>query len=176
MNRTLEAYRDVVVVNGERLTLEMNLDFGKKRKEEQRQYFGGDRTVGWFYLYNSAKLHPDTVMECVMSEAGDSITSLYKRHPIFASQGSLMTARNALMFALSEKIGLSIEAIGIEDEARGRTLGLSELSTGQLIDMLAERSGVVIAAKTDSYGNDLPGQEERKKLIPLGGKRGARYD
>jgi hypothetical protein len=154
MNATLDAYRDVVVVNGEQKTLDLSLDLKKKSTEEQRNFFAGTPMTGWFYLYG--REGDDTLMECVMSPQGDSITSLYKRHPIFASAGELIRARTTLMAALSDKVGLSIEGIGIEDMARGRTLGLAELSTGQLIDLLAERSGVSLAAKTDSYGQEMP--------------------
>lgn len=162
MEHVLAAYRDVVVVNSERKTLELSLQMRKMTQAQQRDHFAGTKMTGWFYLY--CPEDSDTVMECVMSERGDSVTSLYKRHRIFASNGELIRARTELMSALSQKIGLSVDAIGIEDETRGRTLGLGELSTGQLIDLLAERSGLSLAAPTDSYGQDL-----RKDLIPLGG-------
>lgn len=148
-------FRDVVVVNGERIVLELSLDLKKLPLSEQRKCFGGSDKVGYFYLFGHKEKFTDTVMECVMSPLGDSVTSLYKAHPIFESPGELIRARSILMHAIAEKVGLSEEAIGIDDAARGRTLGLDELSTGQLIDILAERVGT-IHMNTDSHGQELP--------------------
>jgi hypothetical protein len=151
---TLERYRNVVVVNSPRVNLELSQHLRKLPVDMQRARFGGRYGVGFFWLFSHSEVHPDKVMECVVSTAGDAISSTYLVHPMFASLGELLTARENLIKALTEKIGLSIESIGIDDPGRGRALSLPELSTGQLIDILAERMGSSIAS-TSSMGGDL---------------------
>lgn len=151
---TLQRYADVVAVNADRIALELSLLLKNEPPEVQRKTFGGSREAGWFYLYHNAK-HPDSMFECVMSqEGGDSITALYKTNRIFGSVGELISARETLIRAIAEKVGLSREAVGIEDPGRGRTVGLVDLSTGQLIDMLAEKVGssIVVANNHSAAG------------------------
>jgi len=150
--QVLEKYRDLVAVNSERIALELSLNLRKESIEAQRAAFGGSRELGFFYLYRH-DAHNDKVLESVLAMTGDAITSVYVNHRANASIGSLMAARSELMRAISEKIGLSIEAIGIEDPGRGRQVALSELATGQLIDILAERMGTSVAV-TGSFGGD----------------------
>lgn len=145
----LQAYSDVVVVNSAKIALEISLTFREQHQSVQRAAFAGTRETGHFYLYRIDKF-PDTIFECVASPAGDAITSLYKNHRIFGSAGELMRARKHLIDSISEKVGLSAESIGIDDPGRSRALSLSELSTGQLIDTLAERMGQSILV-TDSH-------------------------
>jgi hypothetical protein len=155
MHPALDAYKDVVVVNADRIALELSLKFKEASKMAQHQAFGGTVDAGWFYLYRRDDMHTDTVLECVVSpDSGDMITSLYKNHSIFGDKGELIRARRVLIKAIAEKVGLSAEAIGIEDTARGRALGLTELSTGQLIDLLAERLGHTVVT-TDTHGLGL---------------------
>lgn len=149
----LNQYRNVVVVNSPRVNLELSLNLRKLSVEQQRAHFGGLYGVGFFWLY-SHESHPDKVMECVVSTAGDAISSTYIVNPIFASLGELLNARERLINALVEKTGLPIESIGVDDPGRGRVLSLPELSTGQLIDLLAERMGTSLAA-TGTAGGDL---------------------
>ncbi len=146
---TLSQYADVVVVNSAKIALEIALTLKQQPQHTQRDAFAGSRETGHFYLYRLDKF-PDTVFECVASPDGDAITSLYKNHRIFGSAGELMRARGQLIAAISEKVGLSAESIGIDDPGRGRALSLNELSTGQLIDTLAERMGQSILV-TDSH-------------------------
>lgn len=135
----LDQYKDVVVVNANHIALEISLNLKSKNMQEQREAFAGNYATGFFYL-NRIDKFPDTVFECVVSPSGDAITSLYKSHRIFSEPAELMRARERVAKAIAESVGLSAEGVGIEDDARGRTLGLNELSTGQLIDMLAQRT------------------------------------
>lgn len=146
---TLDQFRDVVVANANQILLEISLDLRNKSLEEQRKAFAGEKAHGFFYLHRMDK-HPEFVFECLVSPYGDAISSLYMNHRIFNSPGELMRARAVLCKAVAEKVGLSVEGVGVDDAARGRTLGLSDLSTGQLIDMLAERMGQSIVT-TDSH-------------------------
>ncbi len=136
-----DSMRDVVVINHDRTALEISFDLKEKPKNEQRAAFAGSRETGYFYMHRIDKF-PDTVYECVVSpDGGDAIASVYKNNRIFQNPGELIRARETLIKAIAQKVGLTPESVGVEDEGRGRVLGLSELSTGQLIDMLAERMG-----------------------------------
>lgn len=140
---TLNRHSDVVVVNSTKFAIELGAKYRALSEAEQRQHFGGDHKVGFFYLYRHPSI-PGVVMECVVSPAGDSVTATYMDHQIFATVGELMKSRDYLQRALAQKIGISRESAGVQDAGRGRYLGLSELSTGQLIDLLADRMGVTI--------------------------------
>lgn len=151
--QTLQRFRDVVVDNNSRTVLELSLALRKLEERAQREHFGGTYREGFVYLYRNDALNPNVVMESVVAVQGDAITSLYRNHPIFTNLNSLIDGRRELMQAVAAKIGLSIESIGIDDSTRGRTLGLSELSTGQLIDILAERIGTTVMV-SGSHGGD----------------------
>lgn len=153
MNATLEKYRDLVAVNANHIALEISLALKAMPAEKQRETFFGSRETGFWYLYRIDKF-PDTVYECLVSATrGDAITSLYKNHSIFNTHGDLYRARLDLIRAVAEKTGLSVEGVGVDDDVRGRTLGLQELSTGQLIDLLAERSGSsILVSNSHSAG------------------------
>lgn len=155
-------YQDVVVVNSDRKALELSLKLRDLPREAQRPFFGGSNKAGFFYLFSHDSV-PDMLLESVHStEATDGITAVYKPHPIFASVGELVRARELLIDMLATKIGLPAESVGIEDPVRGRALGLSELSTGQLIDLIAEKEGSIVM-KTDSYvagASDLTGSPD----------------
>ena len=144
-----ESTRDVVVVNHEKTALEISFDLKESTKENQRLAFAGSRNAGFFYLHRIDK-HPDMVYECVVSQEGDAITSVYRNHRIFQNHGELIKARVLLINAVAQKVGLSPEGVGVDDPGRGRVLGLVELSTGQLIDMLSEKIGQSIVT-TDSH-------------------------
>lgn len=150
----LDRYRDLVAVNSERIAQELSAQLRKKTLPEQRQHFANVASSGFFFLYRDPVVHPDKVLECVVSPAGDAITSVYiGNHAMVSDMGTLIGAREALQRAISEKIGLSIEAIGVDDPGRGRALGLKELSTAQLIDLLAEQMGASVMT-TSSVGMD----------------------
>ena len=155
MNLVLEAFRDVVVINGNRIALEMSLDLRDGPAGDMTKAFAGNADTGYFYLYRSPK-HPDNVMETVVSrEHKDGITSVYKgNHRIFGSNGELMRARLRLITEIAAEVGLSPQAVGIDDPGRGRQMSLQELGTGQLIDLLSDRSRMgIVTMKTDNYAN-----------------------
>lgn len=143
-------YSDLVVVNSQHKALQLSTALNKLPKSEQRDHFAGTQLTGYFYLFRDPKVDPNVVMECVVSRDGDAITSLYVNHAINSERNALVRAREEIIRDLARKIGLSPENVGIEDEARGRPLGLSELSTGQLIDLLAEKMGKTIIT-TDGH-------------------------
>ena len=153
MSSVLEKFRDLVVINASHVALEISLALKEMPSEEQRKTFFGSRETGFWYMHRIPK-HPDTVYECVVSAGtGDAITSVYKNHSIFNTHGDLYRARLELIRAVAEKTGLSVEGVGVDDDVRGRTLGLQELSTGQLIDLLAERSGSsILVSNSHSAG------------------------
>lgn len=155
-DQTLAKYRSIVVVNDDVKALALSIALNKIPRAEHRPYFAGDHKTGFFYLFGPSDSVPDAVMETVMSPTGqDSVTSVYRFAPCFATPGELMRARGEVVAALAEKVGLSPEAIGIEDEGRGRTLGVNELAFGQLIDMLNEKTGSVIVV-SDTHNQPLP--------------------
>ena len=150
MNQEINPYLDVVVANSNNRILKLSLKLRSKSSEDQRKAFGGSPLAGYFYLFRDHEV-PDMVYECVPSrELEDAISSLYVNHRIFNSVGTLVAAREHLIKAIAEKVGLSPEAVGIDDPGRGRVLPLKDLSTGQLIDLLAEKMGKTIMT-TDSH-------------------------
>jgi hypothetical protein len=153
MTDILDKYRDVVVVNANHIGLEISLALKNEPTEKQREAFFGTMDTGFWYVHRLDK-HPDTVYECIVStNTGDAITSLYKNHRIFNTHGDLARAREELIKAIAHKVGLSHQGVGIDDPVRGRVMELRELSTGQLIDLLAERSGkTVLVTNSHSAG------------------------
>lgn len=149
----IDAYRDLVAVNSQRIALELSQSLRSLSTEQQRNHFGGSMRFGFTWLYRDDAKHPDKVMETVASPTGDAITSVYINHRCLNSLGTLAQARENLINALAQKVGLSYEAIGVEDPGRGRALGLAELSTGQLVDMLSEQMGASVMT-TGSVGGD----------------------
>lgn len=149
---TLDIYRHLVAVNSEKIALELSQKLRASTMEEQRQCFGGDFYTGFFWLFRHDS-HPDKVMETVVSPEGDAITSIYISNSFSSSIGSLMGVRKALIRAISEKVGLSVEAMGIDDQARGRSLNLAELSTAQLVDLLADQLKSSVLTTSSIGGN-----------------------
>lgn len=150
MNQEINPYLDVVVVNSGNSILKLSLKLRSKSEEDQRKAFAGSSLAGYFYLFRDHEV-PDMVYECIASkEGGDAISALYVNHRIFNSVGTLIAAREHLIRAIAEKVGLSPEAVGIDDPGRGRSLPLKDLSTGQLIDLLAEKMGKTIMT-TESH-------------------------
>lgn len=147
----LDKYKTVLVINSAQKALALSLALEKLPKNLQRERFAGSRKAGYFYLFRDDAIDPKVVMECVVSpEGGDAITSVYGNDPFNAELGTWVRAREELIETLARKIGLSIENVGIEDPARGRTMGLQELATGALIDLLAEKMGSSIIT-SDSH-------------------------
>ena len=151
--QALSAFRDIVVVNSDRITLELSSKFKKLPEPLQRPHFGGDYKSGFFWLIRDDESHPGKVMETIVSPKGDAITSVYLNHRAFQNMGELMRARAQLIEAVAQKVGLSVEAVGVDDSGRGRILGLAELSTGQLIDLLGERMGSSIVVPNNRGGD-----------------------
>lgn len=152
---TLGRMRDLVVVNSTRHSLALSQSLRALPVEHQRQHFGGDQQSGFVWLYRDDALHPDMVLETVVSPRGDAVTSVYMNHSINQSLGEVMRARKQLIAALEHSLGMSQASIGIDDYTRGRALDPAEVSTGQLIDLLAERAGAAIftsSASTSSHG------------------------
>jgi hypothetical protein len=158
MSNILSRMRDLVVYNSEHHALALSLKLEKLPVNERRKWFGGSHPTGWLYLFRDPEF-PDIVLETVQSQfGGDAITSTYiGNHSSLANVGTLISAREDLIRAIAQEIGLSIPAIGIPDPVRGRDLSLKELSTGQLIDLLAERNGVgLIQVVSDTHNVAAP--------------------
>lgn len=153
--QTLHKYRDLVVVNSDKTALEISVAFKNLPEPQQKPHFGGSYASGFTWIIRSEQ-HRDKVMETVVSPKGDAITSVYMNHSIFASLGDLQRARTDLIAAVADRVGLSIESAGVNDEGRGRMLGLAELSTGQLVDLLAERMGSSIVVPNNRGGYAVP--------------------
>lgn len=154
---TFERYRDLVVVNGDRIAHEMSYAFRQLSEEQQAQLHVNSATAGNFWLFRPAPdhKHAGMVLEVVYSiEAGDCIQAIYRDNRINASAGELIRARENLIRAIAERRGLSIERCGVDDAGRGRMIGLEEMTTGQLIDMLAEEfNGKSILTLDNRVGN-----------------------
>jgi hypothetical protein len=153
IDHILAKYRDLIVDNVDRHMLVLTQDLRAQSQERQMATFAQHPDAGGFYLYANREKLPGVVFECVRGFGGDSISSCYKAHPIFNSAGTLIAARAELIAALAFKVGLPAESVGIDDAARGRALGLHELATGQLIDLLAEKASRVLV-QTDTHAID----------------------
>lgn len=146
MTDILDKYRSVVVDNDPKKPLALAMQLRKLPEGAQRDHFAGNLKAGCVYLFADEATVPGRVYECVASlQHGDAIASCYVHHPIFNSVGSLLAAREELINAIATQVGLSPESVGIDDPGRGRTLGLTEVGTGQLIDLLGERMGFSVA-------------------------------
>lgn len=157
---TLDRYRHLVVVNSQRIALQLSQLLQKVPREQASKMMVRNRTAGCFWLFRDPNVL-GTALECVVSPAGgDSVTSLYKDCSEIATPGALLDMRTHLIEALATRVGLSVEAVGIQDQTRGRLVGLNELATGQLLDLLAEQlgSGLTLASNSvvsNSHGVDL---------------------
>lgn len=156
MSSILEAVRDVVVVNSNHHALKLSLLMRDGPPGDVKKAYAGNDQVGHFYLYRNVAAQA-MVLETVASRTHkDGITAVYREHRIFESGAELMRTRGALIEALAKEYGLPAESIGIDDAARGRSLGLNELSTGQLIDLLQDRARAgIVTMKTDNYATGV---------------------
>lgn len=154
---SINRFRTTAVVDDDVAVLRLSQKLGKMDKPEQRRFFAGSPKSGYFYLFADEKMAPGLIMETVMSTAGDSISTVYSAAgcPWFATPGELTKAREQMVTAMCEKVGLSAEAIGIEDPVRGRSLGPFELAFAQMIDLMAEEtsSSVVVS---DTHHQTMP--------------------
>lgn len=151
---TLDKYRRIAVIDDDAKLNKLSKLLQGQDKANQRAFFGGDDRTGWFYLYAHPTV-PGVIMEAVQSRHGDSVISLYAPDAVFNSVGELMKARAEVIEALSASLGLSVQAIGVEDPARGRALGVEEIAFGQLIDLLGERVISTQQSVVDNLGNPL---------------------
>lgn len=146
----LQQYSDIVVINADNLALRMGLKIQDLGITKQKESFGGNKDSGYLYLFDSEEF-PDAIYECIVSTVGgDAVTSLYKPNRIFGSVGELIRARIRLIEAIAASVGIDRHNVSVDDEGRGRALFLEELSTGQLVDMLAGRMGKSIVV-SNSY-------------------------
>ena len=154
MSSALESVRDLVVVNSNHHALKLSLLMRDGPVGDVKKAYAGNADAGHFYLYRNEAVQ-GMVMETVFSPTHkDGITSVYQEHRIFESGAELLRKRAALIVDLAAEYGLPHESIGIDDAARGRQMALTELSTGQLIDLLQDRArGGIVTMKTDNYAN-----------------------
>lgn len=160
-DQVLEKHRSIVAVNSEAIALGLSKSLNSKKDREKRQFFGGNHTYGFTWLYRDEAKYPDKVMETVVSPQGDAITSVYISHSCLTDLGELSRSRELLIKAVAEKVGLSVPAVGIDDTCRGRVLGLAELATAQLIDLLADKMGKSIVVASNIGGEN----EIAEKLV-----------
>lgn len=157
--QVLDMHRDVVAVNSTQIALGLSQLLRAKTLEEQRQYFGGSHAYGFTWLFRDDAKYPGKVMETVTSPHGDAITSIYLNHNCLATIGELARSRELLIKAVADQAGLSPDAVGVDDAGRGRPLGLAELATAQLIDLLAGRIGHSVITTGSVGGNaEIVGQ------------------
>ncbi|QFZ84547.1 hypothetical protein GFK26_18130 [Variovorax paradoxus] len=151
-----ESVRDLVVVNSDHHALKLSIALRDGPVGDVNKAYAGNAEAGHFYLYRNESV-PGMVMETVFSpKHKDGITSVYQEHRIFESGSELLRKRAALVAALAAEYGLPHESIGIDDAARGRQMALTELSTGQLIDLLQDRArGGIVTMKTDNYATGV---------------------
>lgn len=152
-DQVLEKHRSLVAVNSETITLGLTKLLNAKSEHEKRKFFGGSHTYGFTWLFRDDSKYPGKVMETVVSPQGGAITSVYINHSSVVSLGELANSREQLIKAVAEKVGLSVGAVGVDDTCRGRVLGLAELATAQLIDLLADKMGKSIAVASNIGGS-----------------------
>jgi hypothetical protein len=156
MSPILNAMRDLVVVNSNQHALRMSIAMRDGPAEERQRAYAGNNEAGHLYMYRTGQL-PGFVMETVFSPTHkDGVTTVYKEHRAFESGAELLRKRDLLIKELSKEFGLSAEAIGIPDQARRRDLSLTELATGQLVDLLQDRTRAgIVMLKTDNYATGV---------------------
>lgn len=104
-------------------------------KELMIRRYAASMKAGMFYILDHAK-YPGKIVEHVMGLAGDSISGLYEVHPIFASPGTLLTAREDLIEMIESSENAAPGVLKMMDEGRGRPVFLQEMTTSQLIDLV----------------------------------------
>lgn len=148
-----ENFRSVVVVNSQHAVTELGMkmrDAGDNLPNAVKA-IGRDKEAGAFFLFAGESRGEKLILEVVLSPDGkDTVSTVYQPHGIFNSPGTLIEARKQLIDEVSKRIGLPAESIGIDDRARGRSVSLNELPTGQLIDLLAEQQCCAVAVASDT--------------------------
>lgn len=151
--QTMERYRHMVVVNGERLTHELSFAMRQLSEEAQSRLMARSNKAGAMWLFRDPA-KPGYLLEVVYSlEHGDYVSSVYRDDAVNSSAGDVLRMRENLIDALAERHGLSAELMTVTDEGRGREIGLNEMGTGQLIDLLSEQLGSSLAVADNVAGN-----------------------
>lgn len=101
----------------------------------QRDMWIRDGVVGDVCMYLDNR-YPENMIECVMGGAESSVTTLFLKHPAFASRERVTALRKELITEIGVATMSLPSNIAIRDEGRGRDVYLKEMSTAQLIDIL----------------------------------------
>jgi len=152
----LDSVRDLVVVNSNHHALKLSIAMRDGPVGDAQKAYAGNADGGHFYLYRHESV-PGMVMETVFSpKYKDGVTSVYQEHRMFESGAELLRTRAALVAALAAEYGLPHESVGIDDAARGRQMAITELATGQIIDLLQDRArGGIVTMKTDNFATGV---------------------
>lgn len=162
MSTIIERVRNLVVLNNDHALLELSLDLRERDKAFQRSCFGGSHETGWFYLHGNEAKRRGMVFECVAIPGGETVSTLYMAHPIFNSVADLQRTREELCKLLGEKMGMDYRNMGIFDPSRGREVGVEEMATAQLIDLVLDQLRVAGVGKAETDSVALTPEQEGK--------------
>jgi hypothetical protein len=116
-------------------------EFNEQPEHKRKAAFAQSKTGGGVYLYRTENpkmaAYKDIILEIIPSPIdGAFITCLYAPHPVFASPGETVKAREQLIEMIERMYGATPGAIVVPDATRGRNIHLYEFATQQLIDRL----------------------------------------
>ena len=133
---TVSKYDGLKTVNEEVITDEMLKRLVETSPERQQDWWIRDVLVGNVCVYFDDR-YPDYVLELVMGAEESSVSTLFMRHPTFTARKSLAGARKELITEIGVATMSLPSRVAIRDEGRGRDVALAEMSTAQLVDILA---------------------------------------
>jgi hypothetical protein len=137
MSGILSKYTDLAVHIDQARANELNASIGRMSHQQLDGIYVGSEEAGRVILLDSPG-EPNCVLELVMSASGDdSVSTLFKAHPVFNSRGDYLEARAELILALHDLAAGAgkIEAV-LYCPVRKRPVRAKELGFQQMLDAL----------------------------------------
>lgn len=134
----LEKHKGIRPISDDATTIAIAEELMQMPEKDMEQHFAGHEYAGAVFLYES-KTHPDKVLELVMGTVGnDHISTLFEPHPAMGNRQAWLDVRTELIRACEKIFSAPEGKLAIKDASRGRHVLLSEFSTAQLIDLIAD--------------------------------------
>lgn len=137
MTDVIKKYGMLTTLNDEVVTDELLKQFIELPEPVHHDIWIRDAYVGNVGVYMNDR-HPDKLIEVVMGADESSVTTLFARNPIFYSRTELADARKDIINEIGAVTQTLPSVIGVHDVGRGRDVMLREMSTAQLLDILAQ--------------------------------------
>lgn len=136
MTDVISKYGTLHTINDEVITDAMLERFTNLPAGRHQDMWIRDQVVGDVGIYADTR-YPNKIIEVVMGADESSVTTLFEASPIFFSRKELAEARKDIITEIGVATMSLPSLIAVKDEGRGRDVILREMSTAQLIDILA---------------------------------------